>query len=391
MCRVLTLCEYGSLNGGERSFLAAAERLVGDGFEFLVAAPDAGPLRIALQHAGLDHVPFACHDGSGARRPHSALRAELHRLISRTRPGLIHANSLSMSRLAGPVTRQSHRPAIGHLRDIIRVSRAAIGDLNSHTRLLAVSEATRTWYVSEGLDRHKTFVAHNGVDLHQFRPRAPSGYLHAELGIPVSAILIGSIGQIGPRKGTDLFVEAAKTVACQACADAHKEAEGVHFLVVGKRYSEKAESREFEARARCEASRPPLRGRLHFLGVRPDVAPLLNELTLLVHAARQEPLGRVLLESAAAGVAIVATDVGGTREIFPEDRQAAVLVAPDSPGDLAAAMLHLLAAPARRRELAQAARQRAQAAFDAEIAARRLAAHYRDVVANHHAGPHAQM
>ena len=48
------------------------------------------------------------------------------------------------------------------------------------------------------------------------------------------------------------------------------------------------------------------RRRVHFLGVREDVDRLLNEFTMLVHAARQEPLGRVLLEAMAMGNPVVA-------------------------------------------------------------------------------------
>ena len=90
-------------------------------------------------------------------------------------------------------------------------------------------------------------------------------------------------------------------------------------------------------------------------------ALLLNELTLLGHAARQEPLGRVLLEAAAAGVAVVATDVGGTREIFPTEADAARLVPPDDAATLAAAMLELLGKPDARSPGA-AARQCAEEA-----------------------------
>ena len=69
--------------------------------------------------------------------------------------------------------------------------------------------------------------------------------------------------------------------------------------------------------------------------------PTLNELTLLAHAARQEPLGRVFLEAAASGVAVVASDVGGTREIFPRKPRRR-LFPPDDAAWLAAAMLELL-------------------------------------------------
>ena len=99
------------------------------------------------------------------------------------------------------------------------------------------------------------------------------------------------------------------------------------WLIIGQRFSEKEESRQFEAGLH-QAGAGPLAGRIHFLGVRDDIPEILNELTLLVHPARQEPLGRVLLEAAAAGVAVVATDVGGTREIFPPESDSACLFRP---------------------------------------------------------------
>jgi len=99
----------------------------------------------------------------------------------------------------------------------------------------------------------------------------------------------------------------------------------------------------------------------------------------LVHPARQEPLGRVLLEAAASGLPVVATAVGGTAEIFPPGSHSAVLVPPDDPAGLAGAVLDLLADAPRRAALGAAARRRALAAFDAAGAAQRLAEHYRDI------------
>ena len=125
-----------------------------------------------------------------------------------------------------------------------------------------------------------------------------------------------------------------------------------------------------------------LEGRVHFLGIRSDVSQLLNELTLYAHAARQEPLGRVLLEAGASGRAIVATRVGGTDEIFPPAERAAVLLESDSPQTLSDALLNLLADEGTRRRLGVAARRRIADGFDARQAARRLISQYREVAAN---------
>jgi glycosyltransferase involved in cell wall biosynthesis len=149
-------------------------------------------------------------------------------------------------------------------------------------------------------------------------------------------------------------------------------------LIVGARYSEKDESRRLEDDLRAAAAR--LDGRVHLLGVRTDVDQLLPELTLLVHAARQEPLGRVLLEAAAAGTAIIATDVGGTREIFPPGSGAASLVSPDDATALASEIERLAGDEAERQRLKAAARERAVTAFDVARAGPALADQYREVL-----------
>jgi glycosyltransferase involved in cell wall biosynthesis len=241
-----------------------------------------------------------------------------------------------------------------------------VADLNCHRRLLAVSAATREFHVAHGLDAEKTHVLYNGVDLEQFRPRPPTGYLHRELGIPADSRLVGNIGQIGLRKGQLLFLIGAGWVADRWPP--------LHFLIVGERNSDKEESKNYENGLRQSAT-SRLAGRVHFLGRRNDIPLLLNELTMLVHTARQEPLGRVLLEAAASGVAVVATDVGGTREIFPPGADAARLVPPDDPARLAAA-LDLLGNRELLRRLGTAARRCAEERFDIRKNVGELIRHY---------------
>ena len=144
-----------------------------------------------------------------------------------------------------------------------------------------------------------------------------------------------------------------------------------HFLLVGERHSSKAESVAFERRIVQQFVDSGLGDRLHRLGWRDDVPELLNEIDLLIHAARQEPLGRVLLEAAASGVPIVATDVGGTREIL-EDEISAVLVPPDDARALADAVVRLTMNTALAGSLAQRARSVAVEKYDIGQAAQAL-------------------
>ncbi|MGQ9574899.1 MAG: glycosyltransferase family 4 protein [Thermoguttaceae bacterium] len=371
MANVLLVCEYPTLSGGERSMLATLEGISAAGMRPIVAAPGHGPLAHAIREKGIEHLPWDSCAGPGPRPSQTALREMLARLVGHLRPDLIHANSLSMGRLTGPVAASLAVPAIAHLRDILRLSARAVADLNQHARLLAVSEATRRFHAAGGLDPAKLHVLYNGVDLQQFRPRPPSGFLHRELGLPEGVLLAGSIGQIGPRKGQDILAQAALILA--------DELPSLHWILVGQRQSGKPESRQFENALYRLAHK--LAGRFHFLGSRDDVPLLLNELDVLVHPARQEPLGRVLLEAAASGVAVVATQAGGTAEIFPAGSGAAMLVQPGDAQALAQAVRTILTDPAQRSRMAAAARRRAQQAFDIRQTVVRLVEHYQAVLA----------
>jgi len=119
--------------------------------------------------------------------------------------------------------------------------------------------------------------------------------------------------------------------------------------------------------------------RVFTLGFREDVPALLNEVDLLVHAAHQEPLGRVLLEAAACGQAIVATDVGGTGEILT-DRMSAMLVPPDDLDALVGAIQHCLGDRDCRIRLGQNARAQVLERFSLPQAAASVCAFWRSFV-----------
>jgi glycosyltransferase involved in cell wall biosynthesis len=371
MRTVLVCFEYPSLNGGENSFLAALPSLRAAGWMVRAAAPPGGPLAEALRQHGVSVTPLHLCDQAGRRLPQAECRRRLSRTITADPPAVVHANSLAMSRLVGPVARQLGIPSLGYLRDIVGLSRQAVTDLNDNSRLLAVSHATAEFHVRAGLNGAKTWVLYNGVDLDRFRARKPTGYLHRELQLPAASVLLGRIGQVGVRKGLDVVLQAFARLA-ETDAD-------LHWLIVGERHSTKAEACAFEMNLRRQSESLGYRNRVHFVGRREDVARLLGELTLLVHAARQEPLGRVLLEAAASRIPVIATNAGGTAEIFPSGRAAAWLVAPDDPAALAAAIGTLRADHARRSAVASAGEQLVRCRFSATRCGQLLALHLESV------------
>lgn len=336
------------------------------GCRLRAAAPGEGALADALLRQGVKVLPITLHDAAGTRLPLEHCRSELADLLRQSRPGLLHANSLSMARLSGPVAADLGLPSVGHIRDIVGLSRRAVEDVNRHAALLAVSHAARDFHIAQGVDAQRVSVLYNGVDLELFRPRAATGFLHRELNLPPETQLLATIGQIGPRKGLDLLL-----LAMQRVVGHWPEA---HLLMIGERLSGKHEGREFESALHSMARETSLAGRIHFLGWRTDIPTVLPELELLVHPARQEPLGRVLLEAAACGCCVVATQVGGTVEIFAGTQRGVTLVASDNPQAMADAILGFRNLD--RVKLQRGNRLRIEQRFGQDVASRGLMSHW---------------
>jgi len=371
MPRALLLFEYPTLNGGERSLLAVFPAMQRSGWEFEAIAPPMGPLAEALRHCNVALIP--CEQRFIAVQPDPVSskpsRDDLRAVLSTgPRYDLVHANSLSMGRLSGPIVAERGVPSIAHLRDIVGLKAAAVADLNCHTRLLAVSHAVRNFHAGQGVDQERLHVVYNGVDLDAWRPLASRD------GVSRSAPrkTIGIIGQIILRKGQD--------VALAVAVDVMRTRSDVDTVVVGARHSEKLETCEYERRLHAMVAEAGMTERVRFLGTRDDVTQLLPTWSLLLHTPRQEPLGRVLLEAAACGVPVVATDVGGTREIFPRERDdGAILVPVDDVRCAVAACAEVLDDPLVAVRLTGNGRRRAEAAFSVEHAAAALLRHYIEV------------
>jgi glycosyltransferase involved in cell wall biosynthesis len=351
--------------------LAVIDHLQGGEMEFVALTPSEGPLKAELESRKIATVPFDVRDSHGQRRPREVVQAELRHKLTATASDLVHANSLSMGRLTGAIAEDLPMPSVSHLRDIIKLTRKAIADLNGNTRLVAVSDATRAFHVSQGMRAERVLTITNGVDCERFQPRPADALLRRELGLSPKDFLVLTVGQMGLRKGQDVLADAAGRLASLLPR--------AHYLLAGQRCSDKRESREFEERVIARLQCIGNGKHLQLLGYREDMPRLMNAADVLVHPAHQEPLGRVLLEAAASGLPIIATNVGGTAEIL-RDGESALLVPPANP-ELLATAIHRLAGDAElRSQLAANARKRMLANFPIATAAGDLLGLWLDVL-----------
>lgn len=366
--RVLLICEYASLNGGENSMLSVLPLLKSDGMEFHVAAPDSGDLAEKLSRIGVPVLPLRTWQG-GKRVSRDELFTQIGSAVTQSKAEVMHSNSLSMSRLIGAAGGAFAPASIGHARDIMNLSSAAIRDVEQNDIVIAVSNATKKHLESLGIPDSKIVVVYNGIDEELFKPRSATKQIHAELKLPVDVRFVLIVGQLGMRKGVDDSLRAVEQIA----ADFPE----VHVLVVGERHSQKAEAIEYERHLHVIASGATLAGRVHFLERRTDVNLLMNESEVLLHLAHQEPLGRVLLEAAASGCCVLASNVGGTSEIFPVDQFPKSLVSRSCPRQAADALRLLLADTARTKATALRMSEHIRTCFTSRQSAASIAEIYR--------------
>lgn len=370
MPRIAILFEYSSVNGGENSILAVLQHLLRkdghrNGIEFVALTSKNGRLADRLKELLIPIVDFNLVDSSGARMRREAAVNRLLHIVADCKADLVHANSLAMGRLTGAAVNAGLTvPTTAHIRDIMKVSRKAIDDLNRNQRLVAVSNATIQFHRSQGLSESQSRVIYNGIDPGDFRAaREARARVRAALKIPNAAKVALTVGQIGLRKGLD-------TLASAACSLAASQPD-IHWLLIGERFSNKAESVQFERDVIGTFSRAEPRLHFHNPGYRMDVPDLMAASDVLVHAARQEPFGRVLLEAASARLPIVATSVGGTPEMLGDQKQA-LLVPPDQPKTLADAVARILSDPGFADELSGAAKSHVLRTFPIERTAKEL-------------------
>jgi len=363
MVRVTYVCEFATRNGGENSLLSVLPHLAARGIQPNVICPLNGPFPDALDQLRIERRELKLFDDDGLRLPLDGIRTRVLNTLRELNPDIVHTNSLSTSRICGGIADQLSMPVVGHVRDIMNVSGQVIRDLNQLIRVIAVSHATRDNLLLQGLSPQNCNVVYNGVNTTQFTPSQNTNAQSHEF------FTVGGVGQIGMRKGWEILIDAfAKLV---------KHAPNCQLEICGVRHSTKDEAIEYEQALHARATRSDLNGKVRFAGYVEDIQQRMQHWDLLVHPARQEPLGRVLLEAAATALPIVATEVGGTREIFPNGE--AILFERDNVDQLAQHLMALHDDTDRRSQLAITAHNRIHQGFSLEQSVNGILSVYRDL------------
>ncbi len=362
--RVAYLFEQHAVSGAENSALELFRRLDGGSIALIPYTTGKGPLTDALFSRG-----FSPHFWKKPRE--EARERALADALRRNSIDLIHANTMQLGRLTGRLSLLSGIPSVAHVREFGTLNKRNINNLKSNRALIAVSRAVKENLRKQGVPAELIHVIYNGVSAPHSAAEKREHDIRAELELAPHAPLVVWAGQITLRKDPETFLRVAEMIL--------RHSTGAHFLLLGDCFGMKEETLALKDRLVENAGKPPLAGNMHLLGWRDDACSIIRQATVLLHTALQEPLGRVLLESMAAGTPVVATDVGGTGEAVGP---CALLVQKGDAKAMASEVVRLLDSTRLRDKLVQKGREHWKRFFQPEVMAENIARIWKQVIAN---------
>ncbi|MEW6246128.1 MAG: glycosyltransferase family 4 protein [Nitrospirota bacterium] len=231
--------------------------------------------------------------------------------------------------------------------------------------LIAVSDATKSAMIDAGLSPRKITVIHNAIDTTAWTPRATNTF-RSEFGLEGVFPLIGYIGRITEEKDLQTWLRVAANIARQ-----YTEA---RFVIVGDGASPRLQTELQEMATSLRISE-----RIVFTGYRQDLQNIYAALDVFFMTSCREGLSNSILEAMAMGLPVVATDVGGTKELIEDGDSGHLLPVGDSTG-MTAALLKLLGDQRLRSRMALAARKRVEEKFSFQVRLRRIEDLYEQLI-----------
>jgi glycosyltransferase involved in cell wall biosynthesis len=236
--------------------------------------------------------------------------------------------------------------------------------------IIANAENTAEVFARVGL-RSRVDVIPNGVELQHF-PTTPDAGYRRRFGAHADHVVFGMCANLTSRwKEHEVFI--------RACARVAERSSHTRFVILGMDPVQgdggAAAELAYARMLHSLVDELGLRERFLFAGYVRDVPVAMSALDVLVHPAREEAFGRIMVEAMAAGKPVVGPTQGGAAEIVVP-QQTGCLVAPGDVDGFAEQMMLLAHDQSMRMRMGQAGRARAQQVFHLDAVVDRVQAVY---------------
>lgn len=227
-------------------------------------------------------------------------------------------------------------------------------------RLMTVSNAARSYMIEvDKIDRSDIEVVYLGFDFDKLSPNEQERYrVRNEFDFDEEDFVIGYVGSFAPGKGQRQLIKAfAKIVA---------EIPGASLFLVGRSVSPEIET--------SAANFPE--GKIVFAGWRDDIPACLNAMDIFVQPSLSEAFSQVIIEAMGVGLPVIATNVGGAKEVI-ENGINGILIEPKDPEAIYLETVRLYHDRTFRKKIAAAGMQSVRERFRAEQMVERQIALYK--------------
>jgi glycosyltransferase involved in cell wall biosynthesis len=225
-------------------------------------------------------------------------------------------------------------------------------------------EAKRIALETERLDPNRVKVVYQGVDMTKFSRGLGDPSAAEKLGVPRNARVVGITANLRPVKDHPLFLRAAKLVA--------NEVNDAAFLLVGRG--------ELYEELRAQAAQLGIGDRVFFTQGEGSVMDYLSRMSIGCLTSISEGFSNAIMEYMAAGMPVVAIDVGGNRDAIIEG-ETGFLVPERSPEAFAKPIIRLLRDEPLRAKMGQAGFERCTENFEVQKTIGQLEAYYESLLA----------
>src|SRR5215831_613678 len=354
--RILKFLTMFAVGGTERQFVYLAKGLDKSRFDIRVGClSKRGEF---LKDIEAMNLPVAEYPINSLYSPRMLQRQwGFARDLRRQNIRLVHAYGFYPNVFSVPAARFAGCITIASVRDTgVFTSQIKLKTLSQRTacqladRVVANSSAVRNWLVSLGVHQNHIDVIPNGIAVNERLARSRDFGIRHELGIDPKVPVIAVISRLNPGKGIEYLLKAAVIV--------REQFPEARFLIVGGSYFDPAYKPSLELLAR----KLNVADRVLFTGERNDIQQLLQEVNISVLPSLSEGLSNSLLESMAAGLPVIATNVGGNPEIV-QDGKTGFLVAARDETALSDAILRMLRSPEMRERFGYAGYERVRTHF----------------------------
>ena len=366
----LVVQHSSALDGSAHSGLLLADGLREAGWETHVVFGHAGPIIGRFERSG--HAVHVVPHENWLRRDrlHQFVKdvwtewrnaSAIESLVADLVPDVVYVNT-AVSRAGAVAARRAEVPCVWHLREMfadvggeMRAPGWAIPGvrrvIRGHAaRLVANSRATVRNLLGD--EAAEVNVVPNGVREAFFREQRSRREARASLDLPLEVPLLGVPGTLRPMKGHPFLFRALPSLL--------RERSELRIAVTG------GGEPTYTAGLKRQVRDLGLQDRISFVGWVDDMAAFYRACDLVCIPSRAEPFGRTAIEAFAVGTPVVASAVGGLKEIV-RDGETGLLVSYDDVLSLRDALERLLDDPSLRKRMSENARQEGRRSYHEEV------------------------